>query len=100
VELVRLKLVTIVAEAILEKRLLEEVRRQGAKGYTLTDARGEGSRGLRTMDWEGKNIRLEVIVGEEVAERILRTLQENYFPYYAVIAFVENVEVVRGYKYV
>ncbi|ADH63187.1 MAG: P-II family nitrogen regulator [Deinococcota bacterium] len=99
-ELVRLKLVTIVAEAILEKRLLEEVRRQGAKGYTLTDARGEGSRGLRTMDWEGKNIRLEVIVGEEVAERILRTLQENYFPYYAVIAFVENVEVVRGYKYV
>lgn len=96
----RLKLVTIVAEAILEKRLLEEVRRQGAKGYTLTDARGEGSRGLRTMDWEGKNIRLEVIVGEEVAERILRTLQENYFPYYAVIAFVENVEVVRGYKYV
>lgn len=99
-ELVRLKLVTIVSEAILEKRLLEEVRRQGAKGYTLTDARGEGSRGLRTMDWEGKNIRLEVIVGEEVAERILRTLQENYFPYYAVIAFVENVEVVRGYKYV
>lgn len=99
-ELVRLKLVTIVAEAILEKRLLEEVRRQGAKGYTLTYARGEGSRGLRTMDWEGKNIRLEVIVGEEVAERILRTLQENYFPYYAVIAFVENVEVVRGYKYV
>lgn len=62
-ELVRLKLVTIVAEAILEKRLLEEVRRQGAKGYTLTDARGEGSRGLRTMDWEGKNIRLEVIMG-------------------------------------
>lgn len=99
-ELVRLKLVTIVAEAILEKRLLEEVRRQGAKGYTLTEARGEGSRGLRTMDWEGKNIRLEVIVGEEVAERILHTLQESYFPYYAVIAFVENIEVVRGYKYI
>lgn len=96
----RLKLVTIVAEALLEKRLIEEVRHQGAKGYTLTEARGEGSRGLRTMDWEGKNIRLEVIVSEEVAERILGVLQESYFPYYAVIAFVENVEVVRGYKYV
>jgi len=100
VELVRLKLVTIVAEAVLEKRLLEEIRRQGAKGYTLTEARGEGSRGLRTMDWEGQNIRLEAIVSEGVAERILQVLQERYFPYYAVIAFVENVEVVRGHKYV
>lgn len=96
----RLKLVTIVAEAVLEKRLLEEIRRQGAKGYTLTEARGEGSRGLRTMDWEGQNIRLEAIVSEGVAERILQVLQEHYFPYYAVIAFVENVEVVRGHKYV
>jgi hypothetical protein len=100
VELVRLKLVTIVAEAILEHRLVEEIKRLGAKGYTLVDARGEGSRGLRTMDWEGKNIRLETIVSEEVALRILARLQEAYFPHYAVVAFVENVEVVRGEKYV
>lgn len=99
-ELVRLKLVTIVAEAILEHRLVEEIKRLGAKGYTLVDARGEGSRGLRTMDWEGKNIRLETIVSEEVALRILARLQEAYFPHYAVVAFVENVEVVRGEKYV
>lgn len=99
-ELVRLKLVTIVAEAVLEKRLVEEIRRLGAKGYTVTDARGEGARGLRTMDWEGKNVRLETIVSEEVAERILTRLQEAYFPHYAVIAYVENVEVVRGDKYV
>ncbi|KGQ22742.2 P-II family nitrogen regulator [Thermus filiformis] len=99
-ELVRLKLVTIVAEAVLEHRLVEEIKRLGAKGYTLVDARGEGSRGLRTMDWEGKNIRLETIVSEEVALRILARLQEAYFPHYAVVAFVENVEVVRGDKYV
>lgn len=96
----RLKLVTIVAEAVLEHRLVEEIKRLGAKGYTLVDARGEGSRGLRTMDWEGKNIRLEAIVSEEVALNILKRLQEAYFPYYAVVAFVENVEVVRGDKYV
>lgn len=52
------------------------------------------------MDWEGKNIRLEAIVSEEVALNILKRLQEAYFPYYAVVAFVENVEVVRGDKYV
>ena len=99
-ELVPLKLVTIVAEGLLEKRLVEEVKRLGAKGYTITPARGEGSRGIRSVDWEGQNIRLETIVSEEVALRILQRLQEEYFPHYAVIAYVENVWVVRGEKYV
>ena len=95
-----LKLVTIVAESLLEKRLVEEVKRLGAKGYTITQARGEGSRGIRSVDWEGQNIRLETIVSEEVALRILQRLQEEYFTHYAVIAYVENVWVVRGEKYV
>ena len=99
-ELVPLKLVTIVAESLLEKRLVEEVKRLGAKGYTIPPARGEGSRGIRSVDWEGQNIRLETIVSEEVALRILQRLQEEYFPHYAVIAYVENVWVVRGEKYV
>ena len=99
-ELVPLKLVTIVAESLLEKRLVEEVKRLGAKGYTITPARGEGSRGIRSVDWEGQNIRLETIVSEEVALRILQRLQEEYFPHYAVIAYVENVWVGRGEKYV
>ena len=99
-ELVPLKLVTIVAESLLEKRLVEEVKRLGAKGYTITPARGGGSRGIRSVDWEGQNIRLETIVSEEVALRILQRLQEEYFPHYAVIAYVENVWVVRGEKYV
>ena len=99
-ELVPLKLVTIVAESLLEKRLVEEVKRLGAKGYTITPARGEGSRGIRSVDWEGQNIRLETIVSEEVALRILQRRQEEYFPHYAVIAYVENVWVVRGEKYV
>ena len=99
-ELVPLKLVTIVAESLLEKRLVEEVKRLGAKGYTITPARGEGSRGIRSVDWEGQNIRLETIVSEEVALRIVQRLREEYFPHYAVIAYVENVWVVRGEKYV
>jgi len=100
VDLVPLKLLTIVVESLLEKRLVEEIKRLGAKGYTLTPARGEGSRGIRSVDWEGQNIRLETLVPEEVALRILQRLQEAYFPHYAMIAYVENVWVVRGEKYV
>jgi hypothetical protein len=54
---------------------------------------------VRASEWEGSNIRLETIVSPAVAERILNHLAEVYFANYAVIAFVENVEVVRGDKY-
>ncbi|MCS7058201.1 MAG: transcriptional regulator [Meiothermus sp.] len=97
--LVARKLVTIIAEGFLEERLVREIKRLGAKGYTITEARGEGSRGVRASEWEGNNIRLETIVSPEVAEKILAHLAEVYFPNYAVIAYVETVEVVRGEKY-
>jgi hypothetical protein len=97
---VTLRRVTIIAEALLEDRLLRDVRRLGSRGYTITDARGEGSRGVRASEWEGRNIKLETIVSPEVADRVLELLATNYFEHYAVIAYVEAVEVVRGEKYV
>jgi nitrogen regulatory protein PII len=100
VDTTKLKKVTVVAESVLEDHLLRELRALGARGYTITEARGEGSRGMRTMELGGKNVRIELLVGPEVADRILEHLAERYFPHYAVVAYVENVEVVRGEKYV
>lgn len=94
-----LKLVTIVAEAVLEERLVRELRALGARGWTLSQARGEGSRGTRTSDLEGGNVRIETLVAPEVAERILDRLAERYFANYALVAFAQTVEVVRGEKY-
>lgn len=91
--------VTIVAEAILEDRVSRELRAIGAHGFTITEARGEGSRGVRAQDWEGRNIRLETIVSAEVADAILTHVAEHYFENFAVIAWVDDVEVVRGEKY-
>jgi nitrogen regulatory protein PII len=100
VKTVTLKRVTVIAEAVLEERLIRELKELGAKGYTVSQVRGEGSRGVRASDFEGQNIRLESIVSPEVAERILAQLAERYFTHYAVIAYVDTVEVVRGEKYV
>jgi nitrogen regulatory protein PII len=97
---VRLRKVTIVAEALLEERLLRAIRERGARGFTLAEVRGEGSRGVRASDWEGKNVRIETLVPAEAAERILAHVAEAYFPHFAVVAWVEDVEVVRGEKYV
>ena len=95
-----LKLVTIVAEALLESRLTRDLKKLGARGYTITEARGEGSRGVRSSEWEGSNLKVEAVVSPAVANKIMAYLAEHYFPHYAVIAYVQTVEVARGEKYV
>jgi nitrogen regulatory protein P-II 2 len=99
VHTVPLRKVTIVAEALLEDRIARDVRELGARGLTISETRGEGSRGMRPGDWEGRNVRIETIVSATVADAVLAHVAEHYFEYYAVIAWVEDVEVVRGDKY-
>ncbi len=43
---------------------------------------------------------MEIVASQEVADRILQTLGQDYFDRYAVIAYLSHVEVVRGDKYV
>ena len=95
----RFKLVTIIAERLLEERLLNDVRLLGAHGYTLTDVRGEGTRGIHASDWEGANVKIETICTAEVAGRILELLADRYFARFAVIGYVTDLEVVRGDKF-
>ena len=92
--------VTIIAESLLEKKIISLTKRHGATGYTVTKVEGEGSRGNRTSDFEGRNIRLEVIVNEDSADDILEELSETYFDDYAVIAWLTRVDVLRGKKFV
>jgi hypothetical protein len=94
-----LMLVTVVAEHVLESELVTLMKTEGATGYTVTPAHGEGSRGLRT-GMEGGNVRLEVVVPTVVADAIVTRLAERYFTNYAVIAWLTEVRVVRGEKYV
>ena len=96
---VRLKRVTVVAEAVVEQNLLKDLLAEGASGYTVTKTEGRGSRGVRASDWEGRNVKVETIVRPEIADKILALLAEKYFKHFAVIAYVDEVEVVRGEKY-
>lgn len=98
-EMVPLKLVTIVAEPVLEERLVQELHALGATGHTVTEAHGAGSRGRRASDPPGESVRIEVLAGVEVADRIMTHLAERYFPNYACIAFVTDAAVARGDKF-
>lgn len=92
-------LITIIAERLLKNQLTELIIEKGAKGYTITDAVGEGSRGIRASEFEGRNIKIETIVNETVANAIVESVSEIYFENYAVITYMKSVKVVRGDKY-
>jgi nitrogen regulatory protein PII len=98
-DLVNAKLITIIAERLLRNEIIASLTRLGAKGYTMSDTTGEGSRGIRASDWEGRNVRIETIVSEPVAHKIMAEIAEKYFENYAVITYIENVQVMRGNKY-
>lgn len=96
---VPMKLVTIVAEALLQERLLREIRERGARGHSLTEVVGEGTRGVHASEWEGRNAKIETLVPPEVADRIVEHVAETYFAHYSVVCYVQDVAVVRGDKY-
>lgn len=91
--------VTIVAESILEGRLIDDLRAAGALGWTIASVHGEGPRGRRVSDFEGGNVRVETLVAEDVAERIWSRLAEAYFPNYAITAWTYNAQVARPGRY-
>jgi hypothetical protein len=94
------KLVTIITETALERRLIEDLKRLGAHGYTISDARGEGSRGVRNAGWDASgNIRVEVVCDPATAARIADHLKARYYDYYAMILFLSDVGVLRPEKF-
>ncbi len=94
------KLLTIVTEAALEGLLVKDFESLGARGYTITDARGKGSRGRRDAAWdENRNIRIEILCDAVVAEAIARHLEATYYEHYGMVLYVAEVLVRRAEKF-
>ena len=95
----QLKMVVIVAEPVLESRLVTELRELGASGCTIVEGRGEGSRHAHATDLPGANVRIETIVRPDVADRIMEHVSAEYFAHWSFIAYVVDVSVARSAKY-
>lgn len=94
------KLITIITEASLESLLIEDLKSLGAHGYTIWEARGEGTRGVRSGDWDqSRNICLKVICEEETAQSIAAHLFEHYYSNYAMVIYIVDVQVLRPEKF-
>ncbi len=100
-QLYPLKLVTVVGESVIMDDIAKEGVKLGATGYTMTAAAGEGSRGARNVlvSSGAKTQKVEFVVPMEVAEKILKHVSHTYFEHYACIAWLADVQVVRGQQY-
>jgi nitrogen regulatory protein P-II 2 len=99
-QLYPLKLVTIIVESLLKEQICKKGMEFGATGFTSSEAGGHGSRGTRNQDnASGMNVRIEFLVPESVAAKILTYVSHQYHDHYAVVAWQTDADVVRGQKY-
>ncbi|MCM8538561.1 MAG: hypothetical protein NE334_21645 [Lentisphaeraceae bacterium] len=96
----QLKILTIVTESVLENQIAEDIEKHGAHGYTITDARGKGHRGLRDAGWDyNSNIRVEIVCNLKTCNAISKFLLDTYYNDYAMITFSYDVTVQRSNKF-
>ena len=94
-----MKLITIISEPVLRESILTELKALGAKGFTTTACEGEGTRQLRAGELPGQHIKIESLVPNEIADRVLSQLDRLFFRDYEIIAFVSDVQVMRANKF-
>lgn len=93
------KLVTIIALDSLENQIIADLKDLGVKGYTSESASGEGLHSKKMSDWEGRNIRIEALMGSERTIAVMKKMHDKYFEKFGVVAFVTDVQVLRSEKY-
>ena len=101
-QLYPLKLVSVVGETVIMEDIAEKAMELGATGYTMSEVSGRGSRSARNvavMTGGSKTTKAEFVVPMTVAEKILSHVSHNYFEHYACIAWLSDVQVVRGQEY-
>ncbi|HEX3657567.1 MAG TPA: hypothetical protein VHV55_17385 [Pirellulales bacterium] len=86
--------VTVIADVLLERRLLEACFKLGARGYTSMKCHGRGRHALIEDHFSGDAlIRLEFLVQPAVAQAIIGYLHSEIFSKFAATVYSETVDV-------
>ncbi|MFV2068593.1 MAG: SulP family inorganic anion transporter [Pirellulales bacterium] len=92
----RLHRVTVVASVELEHELTDKLVALGASGYTAVACRGAGRSTLAEGNQtDNSQVRLETVVPQDVADRILDYLRCDIAPDHHITVCKETVEVLR-----
>jgi nitrogen regulatory protein P-II 2 len=91
---------TIVAEAVIEARLIELARRAGVLGYSASEVRGGGAERDNEAAWDiDRMVEIKVVADEAVINAIAQQVLERFAKHYAVSLILSDVQVLRPQKY-
>jgi len=95
---------TVIAEFVLEQRLIETAVRLGAQGYTVHEVRGASYSGDGMHRREGagdtdRTIEMKIICERAIAEAIAGQVLSEFAPNFSVRVLLSEVEVFRPGKY-
>ncbi len=93
------KMVTIISEGVLTETLIELVKSKGAKGFTITDVRGEGSVHRQSGEVPEFKAKIEILCSPGIATSIMTEISQVYFDDYSIITFSTDVSVLRPEKF-
>lgn len=94
------KMLTIVVETAIERRIVEQLTRAGVSGFTSVEARGFGEHGPRKGDWDlSRSVRIETICDAATASALAEQLLERWGDDYALVVWLHDVDVLRGHKF-
>ena len=86
--------VTVYADSVIEKSIVEHCMELGAKGYTTIECRGRGQHETCDDPFTGSTrVKIELLVNAPVAEKIVEYLTASRFRGKAVAVCVESVDV-------
>jgi nitrogen regulatory protein P-II 2 len=94
------KLLVLITEGALEKRLIQDLKRLGAQGYTVHDVRGGSAHATHEGQWEAdRMVEFKIICDAPVADAIAEHTLAQYAPHYGVSLFFADVAVLRPQKF-
>jgi hypothetical protein len=86
--------VTIIAETALEKTMIDQCLKLGAKGYTTIYCFGKGRHEVMEDPFTGRSlVQIEVLCRESVAKAIMNFVHQSEFENYPVICYMDTVQV-------
>jgi nitrogen regulatory protein PII len=93
-------LVVLICEEALEAIVVPDLLAAGAKGYTVSEARGRGSRGVQDGRWLlSSNVRIEILCQEDVARRIVEMIVSKHSDNFGLVVYAVDVETIRSDKF-
>jgi nitrogen regulatory protein PII len=98
--LYNIKLLTIICEIMAQNLVKDILKKNKITGYTSYEVGGMGDSGLRGQGLpEEKNVKIEVIMTEQSAEKAIEELARTMFSDYAIIFYLSDVQVARMEKF-